>query len=285
MVYFSFYILIPVVNFKVWVCASPRTSQTLLLQWDVSSTMYIACENYSSSGMCEFVFVHCLWNFNKIEGLQKQNAVRHLYSSLTVTWLSHCLKLVMLRWSADLRHEECFPNPSCESEVLLILYRFVRGIWSAVTWFLAEWGLNSYFSLSSYIFFMKFVQIMTYLFILIIEDSVFIRMRENLLRWCESFYCVKPQSCWGEFCCSFYTGMGDVTRTHFTCVLLQWTDKCTICGKVSWYIAIGFIVGAYYTIWHSHSGYGPSLCEVMTIKNIYVAQLVSFKWNYNSECT
>lgn len=42
-----------------------------------------------------------------------------------------------------------------------------------------EWGLYSYFSLNSYIFFMRFVQIMTYLFILIIEDSVFIRLREN----------------------------------------------------------------------------------------------------------
>jgi len=157
---------------------------------------YVHCLwNYSSSGMWEFVFVHCLWNFNKIEGLQKQNAVRHLYSSLTVTWLSHHLLLVMLGWSADLRHEECFPNSSCESEVLLILYSFVRGIWSAVTWNpCAEWGFYSYFSLNSYIFFMRFVQIMTYLFILIIEDSVFIRLRENLLRWCESFYCKKSHS-------------------------------------------------------------------------------------------
>jgi len=65
---------------------------------------------------------------------------------------------------------------------------------------------------------------MTYLFILIIEDSVFIRMRENLLRWCESFYCEKPQYFWGEFCCSFYTGMVDVSRTDVTCLFIELTN-------------------------------------------------------------
>lgn len=91
----------------------------------------------------------------------------------------------------------------------------------------AVWGIISYFSLNSYIFFMRFVQIMTYLFILIIEDSVFISLRENLLTWCESSCCTRPQSglrfvlllllLWHGWC---------VERTQVTCLLLLWTDKC-----------------------------------------------------------
>ena len=110
------------------------------------------------------------------------------------------------------------------------------------------WGdFYSYFSSNSYIFFMKFVQIMTYLFILIIEDSVFIRLRENLLRWCESFYCVWPQSGLGCDLLLLLHWHGWCYSNSFKCLLLHWTDKCYKCGRISWCCS-RFQLGAYHTM-------------------------------------